>query len=96
MDRGDAPGGADDDCAPTAQAWRARAQRITDSAGPESPLTEAVWAVLGAVAQLCTRWGFEETRGATGCRRQLIPLIPPSMGDGEVVKVVQFKGGAVA
>ena len=122
MDRGDAPGGADDDCAPGgaaadddyaptpsktkkpkgkrvdepvpgAQAWRARAQRITDSAGPESPLTEAVWGVLGAVAQLCTRWGFEETRGATGCRRQLIPLIPPSMGDGEVVKVVQFKGG---
>ena len=43
MDRGDAPGGADDDCAPggaaadddcapTAQAWRARAQRLTASA----------------------------------------------------------------
>ena len=103
MDRGDAPGGADDDCAPggaaadddcapTAQAWRARAQRLTASAGPESPLTGAVWAVFGAVAQLCTGWAFVETRGPTGCRRQLNPLIQ-SMGDGEVVKVVQFKGG---
>ena len=103
MDRGDAPGGADDDCAPggaaadddcapTAQAWRARAQRLTASAGPESPLTGAVWGVFGAVAQLCTGWAFVETRGPTGCRRQLNPLIQ-SMGDGEVVKVVQFKGG---